>query len=133
MPPPTPLYNSIALADIERASEGARNEDFLGKVPAINDGMRLFVLYVRQSQFEHIDAFDLGMAIGRLLFAQKRLPRLASAFQIFRLIIEFIADGGLSDKVNCLGESKEGFAPPALVLESGRNVLASMTRFGGTM
>ena len=118
------------MADIERVPENDKNEDFLSKVPAVNDGMKLFLLYVRQSQFEHIDAVDLGIAICRLLFAQKRLPRLASAFQIFRLIIEFIADGGLSDKVNCLGESKEGFAPPALVLESGRNVLASLTRQG---
>ena len=100
---------------------------FIEKVPAVNDGLKLFTLYVCQTQLEHIDAVDLGMGVCRLLFNQKRLPRLASGFQIFRLILEFIAEGSLS-QVHLLAESEYQFSPPALVLESGRNVLASLTR-----
>ena len=129
MPPPTPLYNSLALADIERANESSVNKAFVDKVPSIGDGLKLFALYVRQSQLEHLAAFDMGLAICRHLFATRRLPRLASGFQIFKLMLEFIADGGLSDEIVHLGgQETDGFTAPALVLESGRNVLAPLTR-----
>ena len=127
VPPPTPLYNSLALADIERANESRVNKAFVDKVPLIADGLKVFVLYVRQTQLEHVAAFDMGLAVCRHLYAARRLPRLASAFQIFKLMLEFISGGGLGEIVH-LGGDSEGFTAPALILESGRNVLAPLTR-----
>jgi len=109
VPPPTPLYNSLALADIEHANESRVNKAFVDKVPLIADGLKLFVLYVRQTQLEHVAAFDMGLAVCR---------RLASAFQLFKLLLEFISEGGLGEIVHS-GTDAESFTALALILESG--------------
>ena len=68
------------------------------RVPQFSSALKLFTLYVTQTELEYLqNRPEFFAAIVRYLFLKKRIPRLASGFQILRIILEFLSGNELQE------------------------------------
>lgn len=68
------------------------------RVPQFSSALKLFTLYVNQTELEYLqNRPEFFSAIVRYLFLKKRIPRLASGFQIFRIVLEFLSGSELQE------------------------------------
>ena len=66
------------------------------RVPQFSSALKLFTLYVTQTELEYLqNRPEFFAAIVRYLFLKKRIPRLASGFQILRIVLEFLSGNEL--------------------------------------
>ena len=68
------------------------------RVPQFSSALKLFTLYVTQTELEYLqNRPEFFAAIVRYLFLKKRIPRLASGFQMFRIVLEFLSGNELKE------------------------------------
>ena len=112
-------YNS-KIADLKT--------EFGSLPPSISEASKIFSLWLRQSSLDFfVEIPEFFSSLGYYLLSKKRLPRLASPLQVFRLVLESIAAGDLTSSVCCTRKDDlEKFTPPALVSIIGDNLLSGI-------
>ena len=86
---------------VRNSSDEERLKELFGNLPpAISAGSKIFTLWLRQSSLEFFTEISgIFETLSFYLLSKKRLPRLASPLQIFRLVLECIAAGDLTSNV----------------------------------
>ncbi|CAG5111640.1 Oidioi.mRNA.OKI2018_I69.chr2.g5921.t1.cds [Oikopleura dioica] len=126
IPAETTLYNSAMLDDQISFEQEEKDllEKFSSLPPSLNNASRLFKLWTRQSCIHHFESSpDFFKTYALTLLVKNRMPRLASAFQIFRLVLESLAAGDLS---SLSGLSDTEWPAPCLGSTQGRNLLSNV-------
>ena len=113
---------------ISAESEESISKELFGSKlpPSLGPASRIFSLWLRQSSLDFfLDIPELFYSFAFYLLSKKRLPRLGSPFQIFRLVLENLKD--LSTHV-CQSDhsAQSNWTVPALLSPGGKNILGGI-------
>ena len=95
---PTPHYNSSILSDLLHESHLKAVYTAMNECPGMKDAISLFKLWTTQRSFKSVCVFNsfVGGMLMVYLLAQRKISSHMSSYQIFRILLHFVASTDLS-------------------------------------
>jgi len=110
---PTPVYNSSILSDMLYEKHLHVLYDSLKECPGIKDAICLFKVWLQQRAFKGVITFNgfIGSMLLAYLLSSRFISPQMSSYQIFRLLLNFLATSDLSRKGISLCKEQEEKVP----------------------